>query len=156
MGDNERRDERELAPDSALIRALGVGGLAAAIVNITVGGGIFRLPASVAGSLGAAAPLAYVVCAVAMGLIVLCFAEAGSRVALTGGPYAYVEVAFGPLVGFLSGVMLWAGITAATAAVASFFADALGALVPALAVGPARSATLVVILVALAALNVVG
>src|SRR6478752_5679687 len=117
MRDDERRDEHELVPDSALIRALGVWGLAAAIVNITVGGGIFRLPASVAGSLGAAAPLAYVVCAVAMGLIVLCFAEAGSRVALTGGPYAYVEVAFGPFVGFVSGALLWAGVTAALAAV---------------------------------------
>jgi amino acid transporter len=139
-----------------LVRALGTWGLAASIVNITVGGGIFRLPAAAAGALGAAAPLAYVVCAVAMGLIVLCFAEAGSRVSLTGGLYAYVEVAFGPLVGFLSGVMLWAGITAATAAVASFFADALGALVPTLAVGPARSATLVTILVALALLNIAG
>jgi amino acid transporter len=65
-------------------------------------------------------------------------------------------VAFGPLVGFLTGVMLWAGITAATAAVSSFFADALTALIPALAVGHARAMCLVVILVALAALNVAG
>jgi amino acid transporter len=156
MGDNERRDERELAPDSALIRALGVGGLAAAIVNITVGGGIFRLPASVAGSLGAAAPLAYVVCAVAMGLIVLCFAEAGSRVALTGGPYAYVEVAFGPFVGFLSGALLWAGLTAALAAVTSFFADSLAALFPPLDSTPARVAMMLIVLAALTALNVRG
>ncbi len=142
--------------EHALVRALGVWGLAANIVNITVGGGIFRLPASAAAALGPAAPIAYVVCAGAMALIVLCFAEAGSRVSATGGLYAYVEVAFGPLVGFLSGVMLWAGITAATAAVASFFADALGALVPALAGGGARSTVLTVILVALAALNIAG
>jgi APA family basic amino acid/polyamine antiporter len=156
MRDDERRDERELAPDSALIRALGVWGLAAAIVNITVGGGIFRLPASVAGSLGAAAPVAYVVCAVAMGLIVLCFAEAGSRVALTGGPYAYVEVAFGPFVGFLGGVLLWAGLTAALAAVTSFFADSLAALQPSLGSTPARVATMLIVLAALTTLNVRG
>src|SRR5437868_8746547 len=119
MRDDERRNERELAPDSALIRALGVWGLAAAIVNITVGGGIFRLPAAVAGSLGAAAPVAYVICSVAMGLIVLCFAEAGSRVSMTGGLYAYVEVAFGPFIGFLLGVVLWAGITAALSAISA-------------------------------------
>ena len=76
------------AAESALVRAIGVGGLAAGIVNVTVGGGIFRLPADVAGLLGPAAPVAYLVCAIAMGLIVLGFAEAGSRVALTGGPYA--------------------------------------------------------------------
>src|SRR5205823_7535774 len=88
------------APERALVRAIGVVGLAAGIVNVTIGGGIFRLPADVARALGPAAPLAYLACAVAMGLIVLCFAEAGSRVDLTGGPYAYVETAFGPFVGF--------------------------------------------------------
>src|SRR5437764_12671402 len=121
-------------------------GLAASIVNITVGGGIFRLPAAAATTLGAAAPLAYIVCALAMGLVVLCFAGAGSRISLTGGLYAYVEAAFGPFVGFLCGVMLWAGITAATAAVSSFFADALGALVPVLSAGALRSATTVLVL----------
>jgi amino acid transporter len=140
--------------EGALVRELGVWGLAASIVNITIGGGIFRLPAAAAAQLGAAAPIAFVVCAIAMFLIVLCFAEAGSRVALTGGVYAYVEVAFGPLVGFLTGVMLWAGITVATAAVSSFFGDALVALIPALT--PFRRPVIAVILVALAALNIAG
>src|SRR4051812_25345489 len=142
--------------EHSLVRALGVWGLAASIVNITVGGGIFRLPASAAAALGPAAPIAYVVCAIAMGLIVLCFAEAGSRVALTGGLYAYVEVAFGPLVGFVAGMMLWAGIAVATAAVASFFADALGALVPSVATGTPRNVTLAVILLGFGALNIAG
>jgi basic amino acid/polyamine antiporter, APA family len=142
--------------ERSLVRALGTWGLAASIVNITVGGGIFRLPAAAAGALGPAAPLAYLLCALAMALIVLCFAEAGSRVSLTGGLYAYIEVAFGPLVGFLTGVMLWAGITAATAAVASFFADSLVALVPSLANGPGRVVALVVVLIGLAALNIAG
>lgn len=142
--------------EHSLVRALGVWGLAASIVNITVGGGIFRLPASAAAALGPAAPIAYIVCAVAMGLIVLCFAEAGSRVSLTGGLYAYVEVAFGPLVGFVCGLMLWAGIGVATAAVASFFADALGALIPAVATGTPRNVTLAVILLAFGALNIAG
>ncbi len=116
-----------------LLRAIGTFGLAAAIVNITVGGGIFRLPANVAGSLGAAAPLAYLVCAVAMGLIVLCIADAGSRVSLTGGPYAYIGIALGPYAGFLSGVLLWMLGLFATAAVATVFAASVGLLVPALA-----------------------
>ena len=84
-----------MVKESSLIRAMGVWGLAAGIINVTVGGGIFRLPAAAAASLGAGAPIAYLVCAASMGLIALCFAEAGSRVAMTGGPYAYVEVAFG-------------------------------------------------------------
>jgi basic amino acid/polyamine antiporter, APA family len=156
MRDHEPRDERELAPDNALLRAVGVWGLTAAIVNVTVGGGIFRLPSGVAASLGAAAPVAYAVCAIAMGLIVLCFAEAGSRVAMTGGPYAYVEVAFGPLVGFLSGALLWAGVTAALAAVTSFFTVSLAALAPAVASTTARVIVMLVMLGALTALNIRG
>ncbi len=120
------------SPGEPLVRVIGTFGLAAAIVNITIGGGIFRLPANVAGSLGAAAPIAYLVCAVAMGLIVLCIADAGSRVSLTGGPYAYVGTAFGPYVGFMSGVLLWMLGSFATAAVATVFASSLGLLVPAL------------------------
>jgi len=116
----------------SLVRAIGTFGLAAGIINITIGGGIFRLPANVAGSLGAAAPIAYLVCAVAMGLIVVCMASAGSRVSLTGGPYAYVGAAFGPYVGFLSGQLLWMLGTFATAAVSTVFASSLGLLVPAL------------------------
>src|SRR5215470_10400797 len=92
--------------DGALVRALGTWGLAANIVNITVGGGIFRLPAAAASLLGPAAPVAYLICAVVMSLVVICFAEAGSRVAASGGLYAYVEVALGPLVGFVSGALL--------------------------------------------------
>ena len=116
--------------ERSLVRAIGTWSLAAGVINITVGGGIFRLPADVARALGAAAPIAYVVCAVAMGLIVLCFAEAGSRVAMTGGPYAYVELAFGPYVGFLTGVLTWLLGTTAVAAVSTVFAINAAKLFP--------------------------
>jgi len=117
----------------SLVRVIGILGLAAGIINITIGGGIFRLPANVAASLGAAAPIAYLVCAAAMGLIVLCIADAGSRVSLTGGPYAYVGTAFGAYTGFISGVLLWMLGTFATAAVATVFASSVGLLVSSLA-----------------------
>ena len=63
-----------------------------------------------------------------MGCVVLCFAEAGSRITLTGGPYAYVEAVFGRYVGFLAGVLLWMLGTTAVAGVSSAFAEGLGAL----------------------------
>jgi APA family basic amino acid/polyamine antiporter len=142
--------------EQSLVRALGTWGMAASIVNITIGGGIFRLPAPIAGVLGPAAPVAYVVCAVTMGLIVLCFAEAGSRVSLTGGVYAFVDLSMGPAVGFFAGFMLWSAITVAAAAVASFFVDSLGSLVPAVTAPGVRIPLLVIVLAALAGLNVVG
>src|SRR3712207_549581 len=100
-------NEPSAPKDSGLIRAVGVPGLTANIVNTTIGAGIFALPAAVALRIGAAAPVAFLICAGAMALFVTCFAIAGSRVALTGGLYAYVEVAFGRYVGFLAGLFLY-------------------------------------------------
>src|SRR5262249_39692550 len=114
--------------DAGLVHAIGVRQLTASIINVTVGAGIFVLPAVAVGRLGAAAPVAYVVCAVLMALIVCCFAAAGSRVSLTGGVYAYVEVAFGPFVGFLAGVLYVLTVTFAVASVASAFAASVGDL----------------------------
>jgi APA family basic amino acid/polyamine antiporter len=142
--------------DSALVRAIGVWGLAAGIVNVTVGGGIFRLPADVAAALGPTAPVAYLVCAVAMGLIVLGFAEAGSRVALTGGPYAYVEIAFGPFAGFLCGVLLWMIGSMAVAAVAVVFATNVAQLVPALQQPVGSAAFLALVFALIGGINVAG
>ena len=131
-------------PTPALRRVIGVRGLAAAVFNITIGAAIFVLPANMAASLGAAAPLAYLVCAVATALIALCIAEAGSRVPRSGGPYAYVESAFGPYAGYLCGVLLWLGITVAMGAVATVFADAVAGLLPGLG-GPRPRATLLIV-----------
>jgi basic amino acid/polyamine antiporter, APA family len=142
--------------EPTLQRVIGVRGLAAAIFNITIGAAIFVLPANVAGELGAAAPLAYVVCAVAAALVALCIAEAGSRVPQSGGPYAYVETAFGPYAGYLCGVLLWLGITLAMGAVSTVFADAVGGLLPA-ARGPLpRAVLLVAVIAGLAVVNIRG
>jgi amino acid transporter len=130
----------------ALARVIGTLGLAAGIINITIGGGIFGLRGRAAGWLGPAAPLAYFVCAIAMGLIVWCIADAGRRISLTGGPYAYVGAAFGSYVGFLSGVLLWMLGTFATAAVSTVLTSSLGLLVPSLSTRAGAIAILTVTL----------
>lgn len=137
----------------SLVRAVGVWALAASIFNVTVGGGIFRLPASAAAAAGAAAPLVYLICAAVMGFVVLCFAEAGSRITLTGGPYAYVEAVFGRYVGFLAGVLLWMLGTTAVAGVSSAFAEGVGALV---GIEGIRVPVIVTVFVLLAFINLRG
>jgi amino acid transporter len=117
-------------PDALLSRELGTRQLAATIFNYTVGSGIFVLPAFAVLQLGTAPPLAYVACAIIIGLVVLCFAEAGSRVSATGGPYAYVEAALGPFVGFVAGCLVLATGTSAAGAVASVVARSILSLVP--------------------------
>src|SRR5438105_6046845 len=144
--------------EAGLVRALGVWGLAASIVNITIGGGIFRAPGTmeVTGRLGAAAPLAYILCAAAMLFVVLCFAEAGSRVSLTGGPYAYVERAFGGFAGFAVGWLLWVTGTLAIAGVGIIFADSVQRMLPELSSGLGRVGILAVAFGIVTAINVLG
>lgn len=116
--------------DAGLVREIGVWAFAAAIVNVVVGGGIFAAPAALAASVGAWAPIALLACGIAMGAIVLCCAEAGSRVPSSGGTYAYVEAAFGPAPGFVAGMMLWLSCVLAAGGIAAAFADAIVALYP--------------------------
>ncbi len=149
-------DSGPVVGEQALVRAMGVRGLAATTFNIMIGGGIFVLPAVAAATMGARAPLAYVVCALAMGLVVLCFAEAGSRVSLTGGPYAYVSTALGPFAGFLSGVLLWTLMVFATAAVASALAGSAAVFWPSLARPIPRALLLIMVLAVIARVNVRG
>jgi amino acid transporter len=77
-------------------------------------------------------------------------------VSLTGGPYAYVEVVFGPFAGFLAGVLVWMLGTLAVASVATAFAGSVAALVPALGAPAGRAATLVALFALLAWVNARG
>ncbi|MEO7366682.1 MAG: APC family permease [Gemmatimonadaceae bacterium] len=143
--------------EEGLIRAVGVRGLTAGIVNYTIGAGIFVLPAIVAGKVGNAAPVIYVICAIAMGLIVLCFAEAGSRISLSGGTYAYAGLAFGPYAGFMVAMCLWFGSAVlASAAVANVFVDALAQLSPVFANSAVRAAIIIATYSALLVINIRG
>ena len=144
------------ASDAGLVRAIGTRQLTASIINATIGAGIFVLPAVAAAGLGAAAPIAYIVCAAMMALIVCCFAAAGSRVSLTGGLYAYVEVAFGPYVGFLAGVLYVLMALFAVASVASAFAGSVGALWPASDAPAGRAALVAGLFAVLAFVNIRG
>ena len=83
------------AAEQSLVRAIGPWTLGANAVNLTIGAGIFALPAVVAAILGPAALLAYLVCGALVLLVLTCFAEVGSQVTRSGGAVAYIEEAFG-------------------------------------------------------------
>jgi len=145
------------AKDEGLKRIIGVRSLAINAVNLTVGAGIFALPATVALILGPAGFWAYLICAVLLGLVMLCFIEVGSKITATGGVYTYTEVAFGPLAGFLTNTVFWLGFsTIATAAVANIMVDNLAVLIPALTSPVYRILFLAVVYGGLAVLNVKG
>jgi APA family basic amino acid/polyamine antiporter len=87
--------------DEGLKKVIGVRSLTASTINLTVGAGIFGLPAIVAGYLGTASYMAYAVCTLLLMLVLLCFISLGTRFPTSGGAYVFVEQAFGPYVGFL-------------------------------------------------------
>ncbi len=91
-----------------------------------------------------------------MVLFVTCFAIAGSRVSLTGGLYAYVEVAFGRYVGFLAGVLY--GITAlgAVAGVVNVLVNSIAVIAPFLGLGVMRVIVMIAVYGLLVGINVRG
>jgi amino acid transporter len=89
-------------------------------------------------------------------LFVTCFAIAGSRVSLTGGLYAYVEVAFGRYVGFLAGMLYGITAIAAVAGVVNVFVGSLVALLPLGANPVTRFVIMLLVFGSLVAINVRG
>ena len=71
--------------EEGLKRYVGVLGLSANIINIIIGAGIFIIPAIVAENMRATSNVAYIFCGFLITLIMLCFAESGSKITDTGG-----------------------------------------------------------------------
>jgi amino acid transporter len=90
-------------------------------------------------------------------LVGLCFAEAGSRVASTGGLYAYATASFGPFAGGMVGMLLFTANGAfSDAAVAALFADTTALLLPFFAAPVPRAALIVGTYALFAWLNIRG
>src|SRR5437879_2770948 len=81
--------------NEGLLRGIRKWDLVAVAINAVIGAGIFGLPSKVFALIGSYSLIAFVACALVVILIVLCFAEVGSRFDETGGPYLYAREAFG-------------------------------------------------------------
>jgi APA family basic amino acid/polyamine antiporter len=145
-------------PDSVkenLEREIGVRSLTLAIINQTIGTGIFVIPALIAVTLGAAAVVTYIVCGILIFLIALCFAELGSKTTASGGVYEYIETAFGPYAGFLANNIYWFGACVISdAAIANALADTLKYFFPSLNNDIFRIAFFILIFGGIALLNI--
>ncbi len=146
-----------IAPDKAgLVRAIGRWSLAALLINSIIGSGIFGLPSVVAGLVGGASPLAYLLAALGMGVIMACFAEVASQFREAGGPYLYARAAFGSFVGIQVGWLSWLMRLTAAAAGANLFVTYLAELWPR-AIEPLPRAAVITLLVGvIGAINYAG
>lgn len=142
--------------DAPLLRALGAWGLAASIVNVTIAGSIFVLPGTLGTSMGAAAPAAFLLGAILFVPLVLSFAAVGSRVATSGGPYVYVETAFGRFPGFLVAALLWISSVSGSGGIAAALADQSAHAFPWTAAALPRALLLFAVYASLATINAFG
>jgi basic amino acid/polyamine antiporter, APA family len=105
---------------------------------------------------GSSAPMAFLLCALAMGAVVLCCAEASGRVATSGGCSGYADAAFGPLAGFITGVLVWVSAVLACGGIAAALADGLARWLPLLAGEGPRAALIIAVIGGIAAINIAG
>jgi len=139
-----------------LIRGLRRWDLIAVAINGIIGAGIFGLPAAAYDKIGAYSLVAFVACALVVTLIVLCFAEVGSRFSESGGPYLYAREAFGPLVGFEVGWMMWLARLTAFAANLNLLVGYLSFFWQAADSGLPRVAVITLVVAGLTAVNIIG
>jgi len=142
--------------DEYLKREVGVLGLSANLVNIMIGAGIFALPAIVAAGLGTSSIYAYLFCGLLITLVMLCFAEIGSKVTTSGGAYTYIESTFGPYFGFLTVILFVLSALSADGAVANALVDVLGAIFPVFKSDSVRKLVFFVLFAGLGYINVRG
>lgn len=142
--------------DEKLVRGISRWDLTAIAVNTIIGAGIFGLPAKVTALIGSYSLLAFVVCAVIVGFIVLCFAEVASRFRETGGMYLYSKEAFGSVVGFEVGWLYWIVRVTTFAANCNLFLAYLGFFLPSANEGNLRIILIVSVVLILTVVNFLG
>lgn len=116
-----------------LPRQVGLVNAIAVLVGVTIGSGIFRVPATVAGQLHDPGPA--ILCWILGGVIALfgalTIAELAGALPRSGGIFAYLLESFGPLPAFMFGWTELAVVRAsALGATATIFSEYLGYFVP--------------------------
>lgn len=148
-GDVARAEEK-------LLRQLTLPGLWLLIINGMIGAGIFGLPGELARLAGPGSVWVFVLCALMIAPIMLCFMQLASYFRGTGGPILYASSAFGPMAGFQIGWLYYISRVLSFAANLNLLLTSLGYFWPG-AMDPARRVALAFAICALMVLcNVVA
>ena len=142
--------------DEGLVRGIRRWDLVAIAINGIIGAGIFGLPSKVFSLIGPYSIIAFVACALVVALIILCFAEVGSRFDDTGGPYLYAREAFNPAVAFEIGWLIWLARVTAFAANCNLLINYLAYFWNSATDTVWRAAVIVFVVAVLAVINLLG
>ena len=143
-------------PDADLVRGIRRWDLVAIAINGIIGAGIFGLPSKVYLLIGTYSIIAFVVCALVVALIILCFAEVSSRFDETGGPYLYAREAFPPAVAFEVGWLIWLARVTAFAANCNLMISYLSYFWLPASTPVWRASIIVLVVIVLAIINLLG
>jgi len=146
----------EKVSEEGLVREIRQWGLVGIVMNSMIGSGIFVLPAKAFGLIGNYSLLAFLLCAVVIFLIILCFAEVSSRFSGTGGAYLFAREAFGSAVGFEVGWIWWLARVGAYATNCNLLVVYLALFWPAAGAGVRRAAVIIVVTTTLTFINYIG
>lgn len=125
-------------------------------INGMIGAGIFGVPAAAQALAGDFSPWLFVLCALLIAPILLCFAELASAFRGTGGPVLYAQTGFGRFVGFQAGWAFYVARLTAFAANLNLLVVSIGFFWPT-ANGPAvRIALLALVTAAMIWVNIAG
>lgn len=98
-----------------LKREIGLFAAGFLVLNGLIGAGIFGLPGVLAQQAGMFSPWLFIIFGMMIIPVVLTFAVLASYFQSTGGPVVYASTAFGPMVGFQTGWLLYVGRVASFA-----------------------------------------
>jgi basic amino acid/polyamine antiporter, APA family len=126
-------------------RLLGFWMSLALVIGNSIGTGVFLLPATLA-PYGLNSLLAWGFTGLGSILLAIVFSRLSRAFPDAGGPYAYVQLAFGPLAAFLVAWGYWISIWVGNAGIATAAVSALTPLLPWIAVVPGASAAITIAL----------
>ncbi len=148
--------ESPVVHKTQLIRGIGFAGLILLVLNSVIGAGIFALPAAISARAGILSPWLFLIVGLLVITIVLTFAELSSYFKDSGGPVLFTTTAFGPLVGFSTGWLLFISRMTAFAANSTVMAVYLGAVWPWFSDGVGRTSLIIFVCGALTFANFLG
>ncbi len=137
-------------------RVVGKAGAALMSINGMIGAGIFALPALLHAQVGSFAPWLFLIFGLLFACGTLISARLSNMFRLSGGPQLYIQVAFGPFVGFQAGWVILLAMAAGRAATLYVLVSYLAVIFPIFGDPSAKAAALLFLLVALTWVTISG
>ena len=141
---------------ASFVRAIDRWSMAGLIVGNIIGAGIFGLTGELTRLLGRPSPLAMVLAALGIAVIMAAIAEVASQFSDAGGAYLYVRTSFGRFAGILVGWFWLLSLIGAPAACANLFVAYLGQFAPVVGHGLGRALVITFIIAVPAVANCIG